>query len=78
MLNSMSNKRHNGIFYHRVRESQEAGNIHVGCIPGERNLSDLLTKTTMAGNDRHSIVEIIYHNKAAKWKEDKNNDGRFG
>ena len=50
----------------------------MGCIPGERNLSDLLTKTTMAGNDRHSFVEIIFHNKAAKWKEDKNDDGRFG
>jgi len=77
---SMLNKRHNAICYHRVRESQAAGRIRVGWIPGERNLADLLTKTTMAGNARHSIVEVIFHNKAAKWKEKdyKNDDGRIG
>ena len=74
----MLNKHRNSICYHQVRESQAAGNIHVGWIPGERNLADLLTKTTMPGNARHSIVEIIFHNKAVKCKDDKNDNGRAG
>ena len=32
----------------------------------------------MAGNARHSIVENIFHNKAVKWKYDKNDGGRVG
>ena len=76
---SMLNKRHNAICYHRVRESQAAGRIRVGWIPGKRNLADLSTKMTMAGNVRHSIMEVIFHNKAAKcWVADKNDDGRVG
>ena len=75
---SMLNKRHNVICYHRVREEQAAGKIHVIWVPGERNLADLLTRTTMAGNARHSIVEMIFHNKAVKWKDDNNDDGRVG
>ena len=31
------------------------GNLRVGWIPGEFNLSDLFTKTTMPGNKRHSF-----------------------
>ena len=55
-----------------------AGNIRVGWVSGERNPADLLKKTTMAGNARHSIVEIIFHNKALKWKYDNNYDGIVG
>ena len=61
-----------------MRESQAAGKICVGWVPGQRNIADLLTRTTMAGNARHSIVEIIFHNKAIKWKDDNNDDGRVG
>ena len=75
---SMLNKRHNVICYHRVKEAQAAGKIHVIWVPGERNLEDFLTKTNMAGNNRHSIVEIIFYNKEVKWKDDKNDDGRVG
>ena len=41
---SMSNKRHNAICYHQVRESQAGGNISLGWIPGGNNLAYLLTK----------------------------------
>ena len=40
---SMLNKLQNEICYHQVSESQVYGKIHVGWVPGERNLEDLLT-----------------------------------
>ena len=75
---SMFNKRHNSICYHCVRESQESCKIQVGCITGEINLEDLLTKTTMAGNTKHLILEVIFYKKPIKWKTDKNDDVRIG
>ena len=57
-------KMHNVICYHRVRESQAAGILWVGCIPGEFNLADLFTKTTMTGNTRHNFVDSIFYNTA--------------
>ena len=74
----MFNKHHNAICYHQVRESQATGKIRVGWVPGERNPAYMLTKNTMARNVRYSIVEIIFHNKSVKWKDDKNDYGRFG
>ena len=74
----MLNKRHNTICYHRVRESQAAGKICVGWVLGESDPAYLLKKTTMAGNVSHSIVEIIFHNKAVKWKGDNKYDDRVG
>lgn len=62
---SVLNKRHNAICYHRVREAQAAGTIRVGWIEGKYNLADLFTKTTMSGNERHGMVENIFHNNAA-------------
>ena len=53
---SVLNKRHNDICYHRVREAQASGTLRVGWIPGEYNLADLLTKTTMTGNMIHGMV----------------------
>ena len=50
----------------------------MGWIPVERNLVDSLTKNTMDGNARHLIVETIFHDKAVKWKDDNNYDGRVG
>ena len=51
--NSMLNKSHNAICYHHLQESQVAGKILVGWIPGERNLLDLFTNTIMSGNIIH-------------------------
>jgi hypothetical protein len=66
---SVLNKRHNAICYHRVREAQAAGIIRVGWIKGEYNLADLFTKTTMAGNVRHGMVENIFNNNASSLKD---------
>ena len=65
VLASALNKRHNAICYHRVREYQAAGTLRVGWVPGEYNLAYLLTKTTMAGNTRHGMLESILYNKSA-------------
>ena len=73
----MLNKRHNTIFYHYLKYLQAAGMIRSLWIPGEINLVDLLTNTTMAGNSIHSIAKFIFHNKAAKWNNDKNDDDRI-
>ena len=62
---SVLNKRHNDIYYHRVREAQAAETLSVGCIPGDYNLVDLLTKTAMTGNMRHRMVELVFCNKSA-------------
>ena len=62
---SVLNKRGNYIYYHRVREAQDAGILRVGCIPGEFNLADLFTKTTMPGNTRHNLVDSIFSNAAS-------------
>ena len=61
---SVLNKRHNAIFYHRVKKSQAAGTLRVGWILGEYNLEDLLTKNTMIGNMRHMMVELLFYNEA--------------
>ena len=74
---SMLNKRHNTIGYHLVMESQVAGNICVVWIPGERNPAELLKTNTVAGSYNHSVVEIIFLNKAVNWKDDKNEESRF-
>ena len=59
---SVLNKRHNAICYHRVREAQAAMIIKTGWIPGDLNLADLLTKTTMAGNVKDGFVRKLFHN----------------
>ena len=61
---SVLNKRHNAICYHRCRESQAAQKIRVAWIPGEMNLSDQLTKTTMPANKKNAFVQEIFTNKA--------------
>ena len=61
---SVLNKRHNAICYHRVREAQAAQIIRVAWIPGDLNLSDLLTKTTMPANKKNGFVEQVFTNKA--------------
>ena len=61
---SVLNKRHNAICYHKVREAQAAGTVIVGWVPGDFNLADLFTKTTMTKEVRHGMVENIFNNKA--------------
>ena len=53
---SVLNKRHNSICYHRVIEPQAARTLRVGWIPGEYNLTYMLTKTKIIGNMRHGMV----------------------
>ena len=53
---SVLDKRHNAIWYHRVREAQAERALRVGWIPGENNLSDLLKNTTMKVNMRHELL----------------------
>ena len=74
----MLNKRHNAIFYHRLRNFQENGKIRVGWIPGEINMVYLLTNTKMDDTVRHFIVEVIFHNKASKRKVAKNSNDSIG
>ena len=62
---SSMNNMHNAICYHRGREAQAAGIILVGWIPGEFNLADLFTKTTMSRNTRHNLVDLIFSNTAS-------------
>ena len=65
---SVLNKRHNAICYHRVREAQAAQIIRVAWIPGDLNLSDLLTKTTMPANKKNGFVEQVFTNKATCYR----------
>ena len=66
---SILNKRYNDRCCHRVRETQDAVTLRVGWIPGEYNLADLFTKTTMTGNMRHGTVESIFYNKSVVIRE---------
>ena len=43
----------------RFREAHDAITLRVGWITDEYNLADLLKKTTMTGNMRHRLVELI-------------------
>ena len=61
---SVLNKRHNAICYHRVREAQASMTIRTAWIPGDMNLADLLTKTTMAANKKNGFVQNIFTNNA--------------
>ncbi len=61
---SVLNKRHTAICYHRVREAQASQAIRTGWIPGDMNLADLFTKTTMPANKKNGFVENIFCNAA--------------
>ena len=58
-------QRHDEIYYHRFREAQSVGILRVGWIPGEFNLEDLFTKTTMPGNTMHNLVDSIFSDTAS-------------
>ena len=59
-------KRHNVIYYHRFREDQAACILRFGWIPGEFNLAEFFTNTTMPGNTRHNLVDLIFSNTASQ------------
>ena len=59
------NKRHNTIYYHRLREAQDAGVLHAGWRPGLFNPEYFFTNATMPGNTRHNLVELIFSNAAS-------------
>ena len=67
------NKRHHAICYHRVREAQAAQIIRVAWIPGDMNVSDLLTKTTMPANKKNQFVQEIFTNNSIVINEDDDN-----
>ena len=77
------NKRKNAICYHRVIEAQSDATLRVGWIPGEYNIVDLFTNTTMTEKMRHRMVELIFYNKVVviremdkqKWKKPNQNVG---
>ena len=70
---SVLSKRHNTICYHRVRGAQATGIIRVGWIEGKYNIADLLTKTTLAMNQKHFIVTGIFNNNVAVIKDKRKN-----
>ena len=62
---SAFNKRLNAIRYHRVRGDQAAGILRFGWIPGEFNLADFFTKTTISENTSNNLVDSILFNTAS-------------
>ena len=63
---SALNQRYNAICYQIFMDYQDAGILRFGWIPGQFNLADLFTKTTMAGNTRHNLVDSIFSNTASR------------
>ncbi len=59
---SVLKKRHNAIFYNRVRETQAAGVIRVGWIEGKENVANLFTKTTLSNESKRNFVQSIFDN----------------
>ena len=59
---SVLNKRHNAICYHRVCEAQATDIIRVGWIQGEYNQADLGTKITMSTKRRYEFMNEIMWN----------------
>ncbi|KAL7574020.1 hypothetical protein ACA910_015600 [Epithemia clementina (nom. ined.)] len=58
--NSMLNKKHNSICYHRVRQAVAAQMIDVVKIDTRFNLADLLTKPLTADRREHLLQRILY------------------
>ena len=56
------NKRHNVIWYHRVREAQDTYVIIVVWIQGEYNQADLRTMTTLSKKIMYKFVNEIMCN----------------
>ena len=59
---SVLNKSHNEICYHRFREAQTAEVVRVGWIQGEYNQADLGTNTTLSTKRRYTLMNKIMWN----------------
>ena len=59
---SVINKKHNEICYHRVRKEQETEVIRVGWIQGEYKRANLGTKNTFSTKRRYKLVNKIMWN----------------
>ena len=57
---SVLNKKHNSICYHRVREAEASGAQRVAWIQGEYNQADILTKTTLSTERRLNICHELF------------------
>ena len=58
---SVLNKKHDYIYYHRVREVHTAGTIQVGWISGEYNTADIGAKTTIPKKRRYELLNLIFN-----------------
>ena len=57
---SVLNKKHNLICYHRIREAVASGVWRVAWIQGEYNQADLLTKTTLSTERKLNICHELF------------------
>ena len=62
LTQSVLNKSHNAICYHRVHEAQGAEVIRVGWIQGEYNQAELGTKATFSTKRSYKLVNEIMWN----------------
>ena len=59
---SVLNKKHSAMCYHRVQEAQAAEVVRVGWIQSEYNQADLGNKTTLSTKSRYELVNGIMWN----------------
>lgn len=57
---SVLRKKHNSIAYHKSRESQAGGAVHVAWVPGSKNIADLFTKVLPGPTLRELVSMILY------------------
>jgi hypothetical protein len=57
---SVLQKKHNSIAYHRTREAQAAGTVRIAWESGETNLADLLTKSLPGPRLRMLIKHVLW------------------
>ena len=62
---SVLNKKHNSIFYHRVREAHTAGTIIFEWVSGEYNKYDIGTKTTIPTKRQYDLLNSIFNEKVS-------------
>ena len=60
---SVLNKKHNSIFYHRVREAHTSGTIQVGWISGEFNKAYISKNTTITTKRQYELLNSIFNEK---------------
>ena len=63
------NKKHNSIFYHRLREAHTAGTIRVECISGEYNKAGVCTNTTIPTKRGYELLNSIFNERFSTIKK---------